>query len=107
MLALGSLAPIKKPFLRKSTSSQGFYNNYSSTAISDQKNEQGKSSMGSSDVFDTAITYSQLKLAKDTNQKVQNILNQNSSIIATLAEVMKEIHELKRSRTNNFVGEFS
>lgn len=107
MLASGSLAPIKKPFLRKSTSTQGFYNNYSSTTISDQKNEQGKPSTGSSDVFDTVITYNQLKWAKDTNQKVQNIVNQNSTIITTLAEIMKEIHGLKGSRDNNFVGRFS
>jgi len=39
---------------------------------------------------------------------VQNIINQNSTIIATLAEVMKEIYKLKQSRNNNnFVGEFS
>jgi hypothetical protein len=106
-LASGSLVPIKRPFLRKSSSGQGFYDN-SSTAPPDHKNEQGKASTGSSDVFDTAIMFTQLKLAQDTNQKIQNIINQNSTIITTLAEVMKEIYKLKGSRNNNnFAGEFS
>ena len=107
MLASGSLVPIKRPFLRKSISGQGFYDN-SFTAPSDHKNEQGKASTGSSDVSDTFITLRLVELAKDTNQKMQNILNQNSTIIATLAEIMKEIYKLKGSRNNNnFVGEFS
>jgi len=76
--------------------------------LPDHKNEQGKASTGSSDVFDTAIMFTQLKLAQDTNQKIQNIINQNSTIITTLAEVMKEIYKLKGSRNNNnFAGEFS
>jgi hypothetical protein len=52
--------------------------------------------------------FTQLKLAQDTNQKIQNIINQNSTIITTLAEVMKEIYKLTGSRNNNnFAGEFS
>lgn len=102
MPASGSLVPIKKPFLGKSSFGQGFYDN-SPTAASDHKNEQVKVSRGSSDVFDTAITLTQIELAQDTNQKMQNIINQNSTIIATLAEIYK----LTRSRSNNFVGEFS
>lgn len=102
MIAAGSLVSVKKPFLRKSSSSQGSYDN-SSTTVSDHKTEQGKTS----DLFDTAIRLTQLELVKETNQKVQSILTQNSTIIATLAEVMNEIHKLKGSRNNNFVSEFA
>jgi hypothetical protein len=45
MIASGSLVPIKRPFLRKSSSSQGFYD-HSTTAPTDYKNEQGKASTG-------------------------------------------------------------
>jgi hypothetical protein len=109
MLALGSLAPIKRSFLGKSSSSQGFYDNSSpsfATTLA-HKNEQVRASTGSADVSDTWIRLRQLELVKDTNQKVQNIINQNYTIIRSLDEVVKEIYKLKQSRNNNFVGEFS
>jgi hypothetical protein len=101
MLASGSLAPVKKSFLRKSDADPGFSDN-SSTIASEYKNEQIKDSRRS-DLFDRTIMVKQLELIEETNQKVQNIIYQNSTIIATLAE----IYRLKGSRNNNSAGDFA
>ena len=101
MLASGSLAPVKKSFLRKSDVDPEFSDN-SSTIASEYKNEQIKDSKRS-DLFDRTIMVKQLELIEETNQKVQNIIYQNSTIIATLAE----IYRLKGSRNNNSAGDFA
>ena len=101
MLASGSLAPVKKSFLRKSDADPGFSDN-SSTIASEYKNEQIKDSRRS-DLFDRTIMIKQLELIEETNQKVQNIIYENSTIIATLAE----IYRLKGSRNNNSAGDFA
>jgi hypothetical protein len=106
MLARGSLAPVKKSFLRKSGPDPVFSDN-SSNIDSDYKIEQIKGSKGFSDLFDRAITLKQLELAKETNQKAQNIIYQNSTIIATLAEIKNEIYRLKGSCNNNSAGDFA
>src|SRR5919109_4417429 len=54
MLASGSLAPVKKSFLRKPSPDPGFSDNFS-TIASDNKNKQIKDSRGSSDLFDQMI----------------------------------------------------
>jgi hypothetical protein len=95
MLVSGSLAPVQRSFLRKPSPGPGFSDN-SSTIASDNKNKQIKDSRGSSDLFDKMITFYQLGLVKETNQKVQTIL-----------ETLAEIDGLKGSRNNSSAGDFA
>jgi hypothetical protein len=48
-----------------------------------------------------------VSLVKETRQKMENVLNQNSTILATLAEAMKEISKLKQSRGYDISGNFA
>ena len=106
MLTSGSLAQVKKSFLRKSSLDRGFSDN-SSAADPDYKNEQIKGSGGFSDLFDRAIMLKQLELVKETNEKAQIIIYQNSTILATLDKIWNESYRLRGSRNNNLAGDFA
>ena len=106
MLVSGSLAPVQRSFLRKPSPGPGFSDN-SSTIASDNKNKQIKDSGGSSDLFDQIIALNELGFVKETNQKVQSIINQNSIILSTLAEIRNEIYGLKGSHNNSLAGDFA
>jgi hypothetical protein len=94
MIASGSLPPLKRP--SGGNSSQGSYNNYSNPQVADHKIKQAIAPGESSDLDDTLIRFRQLELANETNENVKKILDQNSFIIANLADLMKEIHETKQ-----------
>jgi hypothetical protein len=105
MLASGSLEPAKKSFLRKSSPDPGLPDN-SSTITSGHKNQKIKDSRRS-DLFDRIMMVKQLELIEETNQRVQTVINQSSTIIATLAEIRNEIYRPKGSRNNNLAGDFA
>jgi hypothetical protein len=78
MLASGTLARNRSPFTRiSSTSKRGLSDTYTTP---DREIHQGKA-IGSSDLFDTTIEFSLM----------QRILNQNATIIHTVADIWKMI----------------
>jgi hypothetical protein len=101
MLALGSLAPIKRPFLSK-PKDQGFRHDSSVTV--DYKDWILNSSP---DLIDKAVMVNLVSMVKETKQNTKIIMNQNFTIIASLSKVLKEILELKQSRNNNIFGDFA
>lgn len=101
MLALGSLAPIKRPFLSK-PKDQGF--RYDSSVTVDHKDWNLNSSP---DLIDKAVMVNLVSMVKETKQNTKIIMNQNFTIIASLSEVLKEILELKQSRNNDTFGDFA
>jgi hypothetical protein len=101
MLASGSLAPVKMSFSRKSTD-QGV--RYDPSIGVDYKN---RNLNPSPDLVDKAVMMTLVRLVKETRQKMENVLNQNSTILATLAEAMKEISKLKQSRGYDISGNFA
>ena len=101
MLALGSLAPIKRPFLSK-PKDQGF--RYDSSVTVDYKDWNLNSSP---DLIDKAVMVNLVSMVKETKQNTKIIMNQNFTIIASLSEVLKEILELKQSRNNDTFGDFA
>ena len=101
MLALGSLAPIKRPFLSK-PKDQGF--RYDSSVTVDHKDWNLNSSP---DLIDKAVMVNLVSMVKEMKQNTNIIMNQNFTIIASLSEVLKEILELKQSRNNDTFGDFA
>ena len=100
MLASGSLAPVKRPFSRKPMDQRIQHD--PSIGV-DYKN---RNLNRSPDLIDKAAMVTLVSLVQETRQKTENILNQNSTIISTLAEVMKEILKLKQSRGYDTSGNF-
>jgi hypothetical protein len=98
MLAFGSLAPIKRPFLSKQKD-QGF--RYDSSVTVDYKDWNLNSSP---DLIDKAVMVNLVSMVKETKQNTNIIMNQNFTIIASLSNVLKEI---KQSRNNDTFGDFA
>jgi hypothetical protein len=96
MIASGSLAPVSRSPIGKS--SQGFYSYPFIASIADHKIEHGEARSGSSDSSDLFIRVRQLELINETNQKVKETLVKVSKIIVTLDNLM---YELKASGKNS------
>ena len=96
MLALGSLAPIKRPFLSK-PKDQGFRHDSSVTV--DYKDWNLNSSP---DLIDKAVMVNLVSMVKETKQNTKIIMNQNFTIIASLSKVLKDL-----GKANNLVTTIS
>jgi hypothetical protein len=83
MLASGSLAPIKRPFLGK-PKDQGFHHDSSITAGYKDWNLNS-----SPDLIDKAVMVNLVSMVKETKQNTKIIMSQNFTIIASLSEVLK------------------
>ena len=101
MLASGSLAPIKRHFSTKSTDLKARHDRSNGV---DHKN---RNINPSPDLIDKAVMLTLVSLVKETRQITENVLTQNSTIISTLAEIMKEISKLKLSRGYDTSGNFA
>ena len=109
MLALGVLSPIRKSFMRKPVSSQEVYDNPSNIIEykNINKNKNIDTSTGSSDLTDKAIMLNLVSRAKETQQNMQNIMNQNFTIINILRDFMMYVSKPEQSRNNNNFGDFA
>ena len=113
MLALGVLSPIRKSFMRKPVSSQEVHDNpsnileYKNTNTNTNTNTNIDTSTGSSDLTDKAIMLHLVSRAKETQQNMQNIMNQNFTIINILRDFMMYVSKPKQSRNNNNFGDFA
>lgn len=109
MLALGVLSPIRKSFMRKPVSSQEVYDNPSNIIEykNINKNKNIDTSTGSSDLTDKAIMLHLVSCAKETQQNMQNIMNQNFTIINILRDFMMYVSKPEQSRNNNNFGDFA
>jgi hypothetical protein len=111
MLALGVLSPIRKSFMRKPVSSQEVYDN--PFTILDYKNKNKNTnknidtSTGSSDSTDKAAMLYLVSCAKETQQNMQNIMNQNFTIINVLMDIMMYVSKPEQSSINNNFGDFA
>ena len=109
MLALGVLSPIRKSFMRKPVSSQEVYDNPFTILEYKNKNENKNidTSTGSSDLTDKAIMLNLVSRAKETQQNMQNIMNQNFTIINILKDIMMYVSKPEQSSNNNNFGDFA
>ena len=105
MLALGLLSPIRKSPMRKPVSSQMFCDNPST--ILDYKNKNTDTPTRSSDLTDKAIMLYLVSRAKEMQQDMLGIINQNSIIIKTLNDIMMYLSKLERSSNNNTFSDFA
>lgn len=109
MLSLGLLSPIRKSFMRKPVSSQEVYDNPFTILEYKNKNENKNidTSTGSSDLTDKAIMLNLVSRAKETQQNMQNIMNQNFTIINILKDIMMYVSKPEQSSNNNNFGDFA
>jgi hypothetical protein len=111
MLALGVLSPIRKSFMRKPVSSQEVYDNPFTTLDYKNKNKNTNknidTSTGSSDSTDKAAMLYLVSRAKETQQNMQNIINQNFTIINVLRDIMMYVSKPEQSSNNNNFGNFA
>jgi hypothetical protein len=82
MLISGSLSQTKNPSAKIFDSARRFSDTFTAT---DVENLKGKAP----DPFDRQIQFSQVIALETITQKLQNIINQNATIIAALAEIWK------------------
>ena len=109
MLALGVLSPIRKSFMRKPVSNQEIYDNPSTILDYKYKNKNKNidTPTGSSDLTDKAIMLYLVSRAKETQQNMQNIMTQNSTIINILSDLVMYVSKPKQSSNNNNFGDFA
>lgn len=105
MLALGLLSPIGKSFMRKSVSSQEFHDNPS--AMLDYKIKNTDTPTESSNLTNEAIMLYLVSRAKETQQDMQKIINQNFTIIKILNDIAVYVSKPRQSSNNNTFGDFA
>ena len=95
--------------MRKPVSSQEVYDNPSNIIEykNINKNKNIDTSTGSSDLTDKAIMLNLVSRAKETQQNMQNIMNQNFTIINILRDIMMYISKPEQSSNNNNFGDFA
>ena len=101
MLASGSLAPVKRHFSTKSTDQRSRHDRSNGVDYKDRNINP------SPDLVDKTVMLTLLSWVKETRQITENVLAQNTTIISTLAEVMKEISKLKQSSGYDISGNFA
>jgi hypothetical protein len=101
MLASGSLAPIKRHFSTKSTDLRAQHDRSNGV---DYKN---RNINPSPDLVDKLAMLNLVSWVKETRQITENVRTQNTTIISTLAEVLKEISKLKQSSGYYTSGNFA
>jgi hypothetical protein len=107
MLSLGHLSPIRKSFVRKPVSSQEVYDNPSTILDYNNKNTNIDTSTGSSDLTDKAMMLYLVRWAKKTQNDMQNIMIQNSTIINFLSDIIKYVPKPKQPSNNSIFGDFA
>lgn len=101
MLASGSLAPVKRHFSTKSTDQRSRHDRSNGVDYKDRNINP------SPDLVDKAVMLTLVSWVKETRQITENVLTQNTTIISTLAKVMKEISKLKQSSGYDTSGNFA
>ena len=97
MLASGSLAPVKRHFSTKSTDQRTRHD------LSNGVDYKDRNINPSPDLADKAVMLTLVSF----RHIAENVLTQNTTIISTLAEVMKEISKLKQSSGYDISGNFA
>lgn len=101
MLASGSLAPVKRHFSTKSTDQRTRHD------LSNGVDYKDRNINPSPDLVDKAVLLTLVSWVKETRQIAKNVLTQNTKIISTLDEVMKEISKNKQSSGYDISGNFA
>ena len=93
--------------MRKPVSIQEVYDNPSTILDYKNKNKNIDTSTGSSDLTDKAMMLNLVRWAKEMQRDMQNIINQNFTIVKILNDLMMYVSKPNHSSKNNMFGDFA
>jgi hypothetical protein len=94
MLVSGSLRQTENPFSKTPKIHMRRFSDI--TTKLDQESHQGDADRRTSDLFGKVLATRQLEMVTDISQKMEKVVNQNATILATLPQILNAIHKLKQ-----------